>query len=73
MSELTVTFKAADAGKVDLTRIGVVSGASPDGTKVSFEPDFADWDGLSDPDPSTVAAVLKGVLAACGIWVEVDL
>ena len=53
---------------IDLTRIGIVAGASDDGLSVIVEPDIDGWDGVR---PEVACEILRSGMAACGVWAEV--
>lgn len=67
--EIVVKFRSAEeAGRTDLTRVGVLAGGSDDGLSVTVEPDIDGWDGAR---PEVVAEVLRSGLAAAGVWVDI--
>lgn len=67
--EIVVKFRSAEeAGRTDLTRIGILAGLSDDGMSVTVEPDIDGWDGAR---PEVAAEVLRSGLAAAGVWVDI--
>lgn len=79
---IVINFKTAeDAAKVDLTRLGTVTGGTRDRLTFSVELDLAEWiDAAFEanptrapaPVPTVVVAVgiITATLAACGVWPE---
>lgn len=72
-TEIIIKFQSVDeAEKVDLTRIGIVAGAteglgSAEHTVV-VEPDIDGWDGVR---PEVACEILRSGLAAAGVWVDI--
>ena len=67
---MIVKFRSAeDAARVDLTRVGVVAGASGNGLTVEVEPQIDGWGSVPE---GTRNEIVRSTLAAAGVWAEVS-
>lgn len=78
MSTIVVKFdNTEDATKVDLTRVGIVAGASADRRAVIVEPQIDAADDIAprlmaaDVAEAIVREALQAGMAACGVFAEV--
>lgn len=68
-AEVQIKFRSVeDAERVDLTRIGIISGASEDGLTVTVEPDIDGWDGLRD---EVGPEIIRSAFMALGVTVDI--